>query len=102
MILWIFKDLIDQKPGKIYAFNFLYRSLVICPGECGNIARFLSGVNNYNPDKASSTNVRSARFRIRDEVRVILYARRNIAAGEILYYDYNALVEKQFNTKDFE
>lgn len=25
------------------------RSLVVCPDKCGNIARFINGINNFTP-----------------------------------------------------
>ncbi len=32
---------------------------------------------------------------------MLLFAKRAVAVNEILYYDYNALVESGFDTKDF-
>jgi hypothetical protein len=76
-------------------------SLVVCPSNIGNIARFISGVNNYVPEKARATNVRSARIQIANEAHVILYASTLIRAGDILRYDYNALA-KQYSTENFK
>jgi hypothetical protein len=67
-------------------------SLVICPESTGNIARFLSGVNNDKKGSQQKQNVRSMRFSLDGEARVVLYASRNIRKGEVLMYDYNALV----------
>jgi hypothetical protein len=72
------------------------------PSHRGNIARFLSGINNFRPDGYKrQINVRSARFLIHNQAHVLLFACRNIAAGERLHYDYNALVQGQYSTQEF-
>ncbi|KAG0581882.1 hypothetical protein M758_3G016800 [Ceratodon purpureus] len=66
------------------------KELVICPDRRGNIARFLSGINNHTEEGRSKQNVRCVRYSINGEARVILIAMRDIRKGERLYYDYNA------------
>lgn len=66
------------------------KELVICPDSRGNIARFLSGINNHTEEGRSKQNVRCVRYSINGEARVILIAMRDIRKGERLYYDYNA------------
>lgn len=67
-------------------------SLVIVPDHRGNVARFLSGINNSDPASRRRRNIKSARFELDGEVRVVLYANRDIARGELLHYDYNGLL----------
>jgi SET domain-containing protein len=77
-------------------------SLIIRPKHRGNIARFISGVNNQDKKAASAkVNLKCARFDIDGQVRVVIYANKKIKKGEVLYYDYNALVPNQFNTHTF-
>ena len=93
-------------------------SLVICPEKRGNMARFLSGINNYNEnskgkqnvslllmlkliDKCNLLQVKSIRFNVNNHVRVVLYVCRNIKKGEILYYDYNAGGFDEYPTENF-
>lgn len=59
-----------------------------------NIARFLSGINNHTAKGRRSQNVRSARFEVDGESRVLLYAARDISKGEMLSYDYNAAMSR--------
>lgn len=75
-------------------------SLVIVPDRRGNIARFLSGINNHCSASRRRQNVKSARFRVDGQVRVVLYANRDIRRGEVLFYDYNA-EEKEYPTEHF-
>ena len=49
-----------------------------------------------------AANIKSARFDVRSEARVLLYTNRAIIAGERLCYDYNALAENQYATSAFE
>jgi hypothetical protein len=65
-------------------------SLVICPERKGNLARFISGINNFNNKSIKKQNVNSIRYDIDGEVHVLLYAAKNIKKNDILYYDYNA------------
>lgn len=67
-------------------------SLVIVPDRRGNVARFLSGINNSDPASRKQRNIKSARFELDGQVRVVLYANRDIAKGELLHYDYNGLL----------
>ena len=61
-----------------------------CRRSVANIARFLSGINNHTAAGRRAQNVRSARFDVDGEARVVLYAARDISKGELLCYDYNA------------
>lgn len=84
-------------------------SLVIIPDRFGNLARYLSGINNYKNERYwlmclnifrfRKQNVCSIRFDVDGEARVILYAYRNIKAGELLYYDYNEGGDNAYDTK---
>ena len=70
------------------------------PRCTANIARFLSGINNYTAEGRRSQNVRSARFEVDGEARVVLYAARDISKGEVLCYDYNA-AQSRYPTQHF-
>ena len=76
-------------------------SLVICPEKKSNIARFLSGINNYNEKSAKKQNVRSIKYDIDGSVHVLLYAARTIKKHEVLYYDYNAGGHHTYPTQHF-
>lgn len=76
-------------------------SLVIIPDKKGNLARFLSGINNTSKKSIAKQNVHSIRFNIDGESRVILYAKKNIKKGDLLYYDYNAGGFGEYPTQDF-
>lgn len=76
-------------------------SLVICPDKKGNLARFLSGINNYNKNSLKKQNVHSIRFDIDGQIHVILYAGKNIRRNEVLYYDYNAGGFEGYPTESF-
>ncbi|CAA7399812.1 unnamed protein product [Spirodela intermedia] len=78
----------------------LSRSLVICPDKRGNIARFISGINNYTPGGKKKQNLKCVRFNVGGEGRVLLIAIRDISRGERLYYDYNGY-EKEYPTEHF-
>lgn len=73
-------------------------SLVILTEKYGNLARFLSGINNYR--RNSKQNVYSIRADIDGAVHVLLLAMRKIKKGEVLYYDYNG-VAANYPTQDF-
>ena len=68
-------------------------SLIIDPTRTGNIARFLSGINNRSNLSKRKANVRTRRFALDGRCRVALFTAKNIEAGEKLHYDYNAGVE---------
>eukprot|EP00561_Arcocellulus_cornucervis_P009539 CAMPEP_0185828512 /NCGR_PEP_ID=MMETSP1322-20130828/32591_1 /TAXON_ID=265543 /ORGANISM="Minutocellus polymorphus, Strain RCC2270" /LENGTH=271 /DNA_ID=CAMNT_0028526253 /DNA_START=326 /DNA_END=1139 /DNA_ORIENTATION=- len=68
-------------------------SLMIDPTATGNIARFLSGINNRSNLSRKNANVRTRRFVIDGQCRVALFTSRRITAGETLHYDYNAGIE---------
>lgn len=76
-------------------------SLVIVPGEAGNIARFFNGINNHDPQRRRNQNVRSARFAIDGHVRVILFACKDIPRGTQLLYDYNGRDPQGYPTSHF-
>lgn len=74
--------------------------LVINPNPICNLGRFISGVNNFK--NSSKKNVESMKVMIEDEIRIILYAKRKIEKGEILYYDYNNDGKRfEYDTSDF-
>jgi len=77
-------------------------TLVICPEQRGNLARFLSGINNSDKNaKRFKQNVKSVRFNVEGRARVFLYAARTIKQGEVLYYDYNEGGFDEYPTEDF-
>ena len=78
-------------------------SLVICPEKYGNLARFLSGINNKYKllKKKRNQNVYSLRVNIDGSVHILLLASKRIKKGEILYYDYNAGGYNTYNTDHF-
>lgn len=76
------------------------KSLVVCPDKCGNIARFISGINNHTPEGKKKQNCKCVRYSVDGECRVLLVATREIAKGERLYYDYNGY-EKEYPTEHF-
>ena len=76
-------------------------SLVIYPATRANIARFISGINNYDKLGLKKQNVLSIRYDIDGQVHVLLYASKTIKKGEVLYYDYNAGSNGTYPTEDF-
>lgn len=76
------------------------KELVICPDKRGNIARFISGINNHTLEGRRKQNLRCVRYNINGQSRVLLVAIRDIAKGERLYYDYNAY-HKEYPTQHF-
>ena len=78
-------------------------SLVICPEKFGNLARFISGINNNYKEmkKKKNQNVYSFRVNIDGSVHILLLASKRIKKGEILYYDYNAGGYNTYNTEHF-
>ena len=77
-------------------------SLSIFPKSRGNLARFLSGINNYDKGGKAVQNVKSERWNVQGHLRVILIAKKNIKEGEILTYDYNAGLKPQYDTRHFQ
>ena len=75
-------------------------SLIICPYNHCNIARFISGANNSDPNFKKFINVISRRVSINSSVHILLIASKNIKKNEILYYDYNGETNN-YNTKGF-
>lgn len=65
-------------------------SLIIDPTRAGNIARFLSGINNRSLLSRRKRNVRTRRFEMDGKMHVCLFTCRSVEAGETLNYDYNA------------
>ncbi|KAJ7565479.1 hypothetical protein O6H91_02G062800 [Diphasiastrum complanatum] len=76
------------------------KELVICPDKRGNIARFVSGINNHTQEGKKKQNLRCVRFDIDGEAHALLVAIRDIPKGERLYYDYNAY-HKEYPTEHF-
>ena len=76
-------------------------TLVICPEKYGNLARFLSGINNKEKKSIAKQNVQSIRMDVEGHARVVLYAKRKISEGELLYYDYNAGGFWEYPTENF-
>jgi len=68
-------------------------SLIIDPSRIGNMARFFSGINNRKFMSKRKANVRTRRFDLDGECRVVLFTAKNVEAGEMLHYDYNAGIE---------
>ena len=65
------------------------------------MARFLSGINNHSENSLVRQNVRSMRFNLDGEARIVLFAAKTIKKGETLYYDYNEGGFSTYDTKDF-
>ena len=76
-------------------------ALVIVPKDRGNIARFISGVNNHDRKLRAKQNVTSVRYSIHGQSHVLLYASKDIQPGSQLYYDYNALEKGGYPTEKF-
>ncbi|XP_021728093.1 probable Histone-lysine N-methyltransferase ATXR5 [Chenopodium quinoa] len=76
------------------------KSLVICPDQRGNIARFISGINNHTPESKKKQNLKCVRYDVNGECCVLLVVTRDIAKGERLYYDYNGY-EHEYPTHHF-
>ncbi len=77
-------------------------SLVICPETNGNIARFISGINNFDKKAGKKQNLNSIRYDIDGTVHVLLYTARSIKKGEVLYYDYNSGGYDGYPTHEFQ
>ncbi|KAK8799583.1 hypothetical protein WA158_006131 [Blastocystis sp. Blastoise] len=75
-------------------------SLVIIPEKQGNLARYLSGINNHKKSSKKQQNVYSMRYAINGEIHLLLLAKRKITKGEVLYYDYNGY-KYQYPTDHF-
>merc|ERR1712062_952037 len=65
-------------------------SLIIDPTRVGNVARFLSGINNLSNKSKRKANVRTRRFAIDGKCLVALFTAKKIDIDYQLYYDYNA------------
>jgi len=65
-------------------------SLIIDPSNIGNIARFLSGVNNRCFSSKRKANVRTRRFELDGKSRVVLFTSKTVDIGDKLHYDYNS------------
>ncbi|XP_068650709.1 histone-lysine N-methyltransferase ATXR6 [Aristolochia californica] len=75
-------------------------SLVVSPDKRGNIARFISGINNHTSEGKKKQNLKCVRFNVDGESRALLIAVRDIPKGERLYYDYNGH-EQEYPTQHF-
>ena len=63
------------------------KGLVILPDKITNIARYISGINNFCGSK--DQNVMSIRCQIDGYPHVLLYADKDIKPNETLYQNYN-------------
>jgi integrase len=81
--------------------DYLGCSYVIVPDSVGNIARFISGVNNSRKEDASRVNVLSMKCNIDDNIHILLFACKTIEAGDVLYYDYNGGDLQEYQTDRF-
>ncbi|KAL7142035.1 hypothetical protein ABFS83_08G095400 [Erythranthe nasuta] len=75
-------------------------SLIVCPDKRGNIARFISGINNHTLEGRKKQNVKCVRYNVGGACHVLLVATRDISKGERLYYDYNGY-EHEYPTHNF-
>jgi hypothetical protein len=73
-------------------------SLVIYPDKRGNLAKFISGVNDRKKHKA---NLNSMKCKIDNNVHIILYSKQKIEKDQILYYDYNAGGLNEYDVSQF-
>ncbi|PWA49618.1 Histone-lysine N-methyltransferase ATXR5 [Artemisia annua] len=71
-----------------------------CSDKRGNIALFINGMNNFTPEAKKQRNLKCVRYSVNGECRVLLFATRDIAKGERLYYDYNGY-EHEYLTHHF-
>jgi hypothetical protein len=77
-------------------------SLDIVPHHFGNIARFFSGINNQNREGKKLLNVEAMRFSYQGRIRIIFYAKKNIQAGDELFFDYNGSPFQEYPTESFK
>jgi len=77
-------------------------ALVIDPSQYCNLARFISGINTTNHKGRNKKNLGSIKFRIDEQIHVMLYATKNIKKNDTLYYDYRAGEIKEYDTSNFE
>lgn len=85
-------------------------SLVIIPEKFGNVARYLSGINNSKKESKKKQvkvmlmreeqNVQSLRYVIDGAIHVLLVAMKDIKEGELLMFDYNGL-DNNYPTEHF-
>ena len=102
-----FGTLISEYVGEIIPYHPGLKSdtlfeftgdLVITCEKYGNLAKYISGINNK---KSRKGNVSSLKVIIENEIHIILYACKNIDKGEMLKYDYNAGKLKEYVTDKF-
>ncbi len=74
-------------------------NLVVNPDEQGNIARFISGINNAKGK--NNQNVKSMKCSIHGSIHILLYTIRNVHPGELLYYNYKEGALKEYDTSNF-
>jgi hypothetical protein len=74
-------------------------NFVIFPDKFGNLARFISGVNNKKGKQTQ--NIKSIKTKIDGGIHILLYTSRNIHPGEILYYDYNEGGLNEIDTSNY-
>lgn len=69
-------------------------SLLIVPRKFTNIARFINGINEKDPQKAEKQNVETVRALAQGRPVVILYTCKSVKKGESLLYNYGAGIAK--------
>jgi hypothetical protein len=73
---------------------------VIQPTSFGNIAKYVSGINDSKKSEIKKANVRSIRCLIEGRIHVLLYTIKKIKKGNILKYNYNG-EDNEYNTSRF-
>ena len=108
-LVYTYRELVFSSNDSIMTLLKTPRSettLVILPEKHGNISKFISGVNNHNQELKYSVlykirkkqNVASMRVEVDNKVRVVIYTLKCIKKGELLYYDYNAGGDDNYDT----
>ena len=102
MVQMFNREKMENEDSIMEYVTFENLELVIVPNTFGNLARFISGINNSSKKKSSKKNLESYKFRIDNQIHIILYARRGIEKGETLYYDYNNGGLDEYQTSHFD
>ena len=76
-------------------------SLVIYPDKLGNLAKFIAGINNKDPEGRKMQNVSSIKYNIQGSPHILLYANKHIVPGTPLYYNYNSGSRNEFDTRGY-
>lgn len=77
---------------------YLDEEHIISPFSLGNIAKFISGINNK---RKKNGNLASLCFKCENQPHVIIYAYEDIKKGSILNYDYNSGRKGNYPTDSF-